>query len=154
MNVKDERPTTPREEIGRWIARVHRKRFQLCEMMLGKMGIGPGQVPILRELSYHGDMTQRELAEHTHVTAATISGTLKRMERANLIKRANDEKDARVSIVSLTEEGVRIADEADRLFSGANELMLENVSEEECALIYDCLVRMRENLTEAIEKIE
>ena len=55
VKVTDERPTTPHEEIGRWIARVYRKRFQLCEMMLTKMGIGPGQVPILRELSYHGD---------------------------------------------------------------------------------------------------
>ena len=154
MKVTDERPTTSREEIGRWIARVYRKRFQLCEMMLTKMGIGPGQVPILRELSYHGDMTQRELAEHTHVTAATISGTLKRMERAKLITRTNDEKDARVSIVSLTPEGVHASEEADKLFAIANERMLEGICEEESELIYNSLVKMRENLIQAIDEVE
>lgn len=50
-------------------------------MLLEKTGIGAGQVPILMELQRHGEMTQSALAEHVHVTPATMSGTLKRMER-------------------------------------------------------------------------
>ena len=45
MVTNDERETTPHEDVGRWISRVYRKRFQLGEMTLTKMGIGPGRFP-------------------------------------------------------------------------------------------------------------
>ena len=152
MKNIEEPQTTPREELGRWIARVNRRRFQLCEMMLTKMGIGPGQVPILTELAHHGELTQRELAEHTHVTPATISGTLKRMERAGLISRTDDKKDARVSIVTLTDAGNEVAREARELFACADEKMLEGFDDIECQVICECLMKMRDNLMQAIEK--
>ena len=101
---------TIQEQIGRTLGRVQRNRFQLCEILLERMGIGPGQVPILGELGFHGEMTQRQLAEHTHVTAATISGTLKRMEKAGIVYRTDDNRDARVSIVRLTDKGKVIAE--------------------------------------------
>ena len=151
--MNDDRELTSREEVGRWLNRVYRSRFQLSELLLERMGIGPGQVPILSELKYHGSFTQRELAEHTHVTAATISGTLKRMERAGLIYRTDDTRDARVSIVRLTEEGKNVVDEAWKLFYKADLDMLEGFSDEECELIFKCFQRMRENIAHAIDNL-
>ena len=112
MRQNNEMDLTPKERIGRMLGRVTRNRFQLSELLLDRMGIGPGQMPILGELRWHGEMTQRQLAEHTHVTAATISGTLKRMERAGLVYRTDDEKDARISIVRLTDEGKERGEQA------------------------------------------
>ena len=151
--MKEERELTSREEVGRWVGRVYRRRFQLSEILLEQKGIGPGQVPILSELKYHGSLTQRELAEHTHVTAATISGTLKRMERAGLIYRTDDQRDARVSIVRLTDEGKKVVDEAWKLFYKADIDMLKGFSDAECDMIVDCIKRMRENLVNAIQRI-
>lgn len=149
--MSDEKQVTSREEVGRWLGRVSRRRFQLSEILLERMGIGPGQVPILSELKHHGSLTQRELAEHIHVTAATISGTLKRMERAGLIYRTDDTRDARVSIVRLTEEGLKVVDEAWRLFYKADLDMLKEFTDEECDLLISCLTRMRENIDGAIK---
>ena len=73
--MNEEAIRTSREEVGRSLGRVWRRRFQLSEMLLERMGVGPGQVPILSQLKFHGELTQRELAEHTHVTAATISAS-------------------------------------------------------------------------------
>ena len=144
---------TVRETIGRTLNRVTRSRFQLCEVLLERMGIGPGQVPILGELRFHGEMTQRQLAEHTHVTAATISGTLKRMERAGLVYRTDDEKDARISIVRLTEEGKEQEVQASELFVRTDMNMLEGFTEKECETLLSYLERMRDNVMRAQEAL-
>ena len=141
---------TVQEQIGRTLGRVQRNRFQLCEILLERMGIGPGQVPILGELGFHGEMTQRQLAEHTHVTAATISGTLKRMERAGLVYRTDDEKDARVSIVRLTEDGKELGKQAGELFARTDINMLEGFSDDECAAMLSFLGRMQENVRKSL----
>ena len=149
----DELERSAREQVGGWVSRVYRRRFQLSEILLDKIGVGPGQVPILSQLSYHGELTQRELAEHTHVTAATISGTLKRMEQAGIIYRTDDNRDARVSIVRLTEKGKIIAEQAHQQFAAADKEMLKGFTEAECEMLVDCLERMRENIAAALEKI-
>jgi DNA-binding MarR family transcriptional regulator len=122
-------------------------------MLLERMGVGPGQVPILSELKHHGEMTQRELAEHTHVTAATISGTLKRMERAGIVYRTDDTRDARVSIVRLTDSGKKLVDEAWQHFYRTDMDMLSGFSDEECEQMLGYFARMRENVDNAIEAV-
>jgi DNA-binding MarR family transcriptional regulator len=98
-------------------------------------------------------MTQRELAEHTHVTAATISGTLKRMERAGIVYRTDDTRDARVSIVRLTDTGKKLVDEAWQLFYRTDMDMLAGFSDEECERMLGYFARMRENVDKAIEGV-
>lgn len=141
----------PRIAVGRALSHTARRRFQLSDMLLEKLGIGPGQMPVLGELSHHKQMTQRELAEHIHVTAATISGTLKRMERAGLIQRAEDERDARVSIVTLTEKGKGCSDEAVRLLMETDAHMLEGFTEDELENLNGYLRRMHDNLCHYLE---
>ena len=149
----DELERTSREQLGGWISRTYRRRFQLSEILLEQIGVGPGQVPILSQLNYHGELTQRELAEHTHVTAATISGTLKRMEKAGIVYRTDDNRDARVSIVRLTEKGKEVAEQAHQQFVAADKEMLKGFTESECEMIVSCLERMRENIDEALKRI-
>ena len=141
----------PLAAVGRALVHTSRRHFQLCELRLEELNIGPGQMPVLRELSRHKKMTQRELAEHTHVTAATISGTLKRMERADLIQRSEDESDARVSIVELTEKGRDCSTEALRLFNETDKSMLQGFSDEELAQLLDFLNRMHDNLCQSLD---
>ncbi len=137
--------------IGRALIHTSRRRFQLCDLLLERLGIGAGQMPVLGELDHHKQMTQRELAEHTHVTAATISGTLKRMERAGLVQRSDDESDARVSIVRLTKKGMDCSNEAVQLFIRTDTDMLAGFSEEEMAQLLGYLRRMYENVSRSLE---
>lgn len=151
MRQNNEMDLTPKERIGRMLGRVTRNRFQLSELLLDRMGIGPGQMPILGELRWHGEMTQRQLAEHTHVTAATISGTLKRMERAGLVYRTDDEKDARLSIVRLTDEGKERGEQAGKLFVQTDYDMLDGFTDQECEALLGYLERMCANVGKALE---
>lgn len=151
--MNDELENNAREQVGGWVSRVYRRRFQLSEILLDQIGVGPGQVPILSQLSYHGELTQRELAEHTHVTAATISGTLKRMEKAGIVYRTDDNRDARVSIVRLTDKGKIVAEQARQQFIEADKEMLKGFTDSECEMLVECLERMRENIADALKRI-
>lgn len=127
----------------RWTMRRHHQR---CGALMEQIGIGRGQMPVLLELHCHGPMTQRELAERTHVTPATISGTLKRMERAGIVCRSSSSEDARISIVSLSKLGMARMDEAHGKFMQTDFEMLRGISSEECAQMEVLLDRMLENM--------
>ena len=105
MDANELQACDQRVEIIKQILSLSRKHFQLNSAQLEETGFGSGQIPVLLELNRGGELNQRELAERTHVTPATMSGTLKRMEKNGFIVRTPDENDARISRVRLTEEG-------------------------------------------------
>ena len=135
-----------RVEIIRQILWLSRKHFQLNTAQLEETGMGSGQIPILLELHRSGELNQRDLAERTHVTPATMSGTLKRMEKSGFILRTPDENDARISRVRLTEEGKAQFEKAKRIFDGTCHQMLECLDDESLALLKSLLTRIQENL--------
>ncbi|MBE5767412.1 MAG: MarR family transcriptional regulator [Clostridiales bacterium] len=140
-----------RQRLGRKLMIISRKRFQLGDILLEKIGLGHGQVPVLMDLNRFGELGQNTLAEKAHITPATMSGTLKRMERDGVIKRRSDENDARVSLVSLTDKGKELAEKARELFLLMDEQMFANVPEEECERILGMMETVQENLEKAIQ---
>ncbi len=139
----------PKVKIIRQIIHLSRQHFQLCSSHLEETGIGSGQVPVLLELERHGELNQRELAEHTRVTPATMSGTLKRMEKAGLIARTADENDARISRVQLTEEGQAQCNNAHRGFDRACEQLLSVLDDAALETLGSLLTRIEDALPPA-----
>lgn len=136
------------------IMHISRRLLQRGARMLESQGIGVGQVPILKLLGENGTMTQRQIAEEIRVTPATICGTIKRMERAGLIRRAPAEWDGRVTCISLTEEGALRGEQAWNIFEKAHSEMLRGFSEEEERQLQDFVRRMGENLQRAMDSAE
>lgn len=65
---------------------------------------GP-QLAVLRQTRKDGSTTPSELAEKIHLSQATISGILDRLELNGLIKRTKRPDDRRVVLVKLTPKG-------------------------------------------------
>ena len=128
---------------------VTRNLLQRGGRSMEELGIGIGQLPILKFLREEGTMTQRQLAEKIRVTPATVSGTLKRMEKSGMIRRCASEEDARVSCVSLTEQGKCCCDEADERFRALFYELMNGFEEEECRILENFILRMSENLKSA-----
>lgn len=143
-----------KSDIAIEVMHVYRRLLQRGTQMMESMNIGVGQVPILKLLSQNGVMTQRQIAEEIRVTPATICGTMKRMERAGLIRRTAAERDGRVTCISLTDEGRNLVDKAFGAFEQAHEDMLDGFSEEECRQLAEFVRRMGANLTRTIESAE
>ena len=68
-------------------------------------GVYFGQPPILEYLAQYGAATQNELAKALNVSPASVSVSLRRMQKAGLIEKTADETDLRCFRLSLTENG-------------------------------------------------
>ena len=104
------------------MTRVH---TAYVERRLLPLGLHAGQGAIVSALGECGPCSQKELAEYRHVSAATISVMLRRMEKSGLVLRSVSE-DGKCNLISLTEEGALMykkllrdrAGESGRVFAG------------------------------------
>lgn len=98
------------------------------ERRLLPLGVHTGQGAIITALGECGPCSQKELAEYRHVSAATISVMLRRMEKGGLIARVTS-SDGKHNQISLTEEGLEVyhtlcrdrEGEAARVFAGLSD---------------------------------
>jgi DNA-binding MarR family transcriptional regulator len=95
------------------------------EHRLLHLGLHTGQGAIISALGECGPCSQKELAEYRHVSAATISVMLRRMEKSGLVARTLSE-DGKCNQISLTPEGLKLSQalgenmigEPERVFAG------------------------------------
>lgn len=142
----------PARQAGSMLHWLSRKHLQYCENKFQSIGIPPGQVPILLELGKHGQLSQRDLAQKVCVTPATISGTLKRLERSGIIVRTGMADDARVSLVSLSQAGKTLLQEAGDVFQDADELLVAGFTEQEIQELLNFIRRMLDNVQNGLKR--
>jgi DNA-binding MarR family transcriptional regulator len=77
----------------------------LAGALLAPLGLYPGQEVLLLALDTHGPRTQGQLAAASGCEAPTITGSVRKLEAAGLVRRQDSPTDRRVSIVELTDRG-------------------------------------------------
>lgn len=88
--------------LAQLVSRVCRLSGDRLRVIIEGIGLHKGQAFILFHLWNKDGMAQREIASHLHISPATVTSTLKRMERDGWIKRQRDSRDQRVVRVYLT----------------------------------------------------
>lgn len=131
--------------------RLTRKRFQLNDIKLEKIGIGPGQVMILLDLERMRSCRQRELAEHMQLTPATISAALKRLEKNGLITRTADTTDARATVVALSEAGKDACNAARKVLVETDREICAGIGGDGCREMIAYFDIMLNNVEKAME---
>lgn len=116
--------------------------------LLTKLGITYPQYLVLIALWNQDQMTVSEIGGHLFLDSATLTPLLKRMETAGLIARERSTRDERQVIVSLTEAGKTMRNEAQGLM--ASVLCATQCSKEEALALKDQLVTLRNNLEKNI----
>lgn len=76
--------------------------------MLSTLGITGPQRLVLRIVGHHGRIAAGELAEVLHIHPSSLTGMLKRLEQAELIRRESDPLDRRRALFELTRRGQRL----------------------------------------------
>lgn len=89
------------------------------------------QKRVLIVLLETGRITQRALTERLGIQPGSASEVLAKLENAGLILRTSSEEDRRTTNISLTEEGIRRAEEARDGRNKRHEEMFSCVTEEE-----------------------
>lgn len=102
-------------------------------------GLGPSDYFVLHQLSLapNANMQRNELAEQVGLTPSGITRLLNPLEKIGLVGKEANPRDARVSLVALTDTGKQIYQDAttsfqqaaDGLFESFNSSQLDQLSE-------------------------
>nr|WBO78033.1 MarR family transcriptional regulator [Streptomyces sp. SBE_14.2] len=112
--VRPDLDTAAMEVFGR-INRISRAVGDRQEKAYGRFGISRGEFDVLATLRRSGEpytLSPRQLSATLMLTTGGMTGRLDKLERAGLLRRSPDPHDRRGLQVSLTDEGLRLVDEA------------------------------------------
>ena len=118
------------------------------------LGVHPGQLPILSRLHEKEGASQRELADMLHIKPPTVTVTIRRLEKAELVYRKTDESDLRVTRIYLTEKGKDAVKDIHTLAEGLEKVLRRGFSKSEICLLRRFLQQMIDNLEQAAKQEE
>ena len=87
------------------LSRMQRLYARSLTKRLAFHGVKPGYIDILDRLWQRDNVTQKVLHSTLDIEQATLSNTLKRMERDNILSRVRNPQDRRMTHIVLTEHG-------------------------------------------------
>lgn len=118
------------------------------DQRLRPLGLTFAQMPVLAALSKTDALSQKELAVLARVEQPSMAQLLARMDRDGLIRRTPTEQDRRVSLISLTENGLAKLAQVRSALVETNDQALRGFSAEETDLLVDLMRRLLANLDE------
>ncbi len=121
-------------------------RYRIFTALTG-LNLYRGQPEILEYLTSHGDCSQRELAEHSGVSPASIATSLKRMSKAGFIEKTEDKNDRRINRIRITEKGEKIRKAGKSECDKVDKIMFSGFSDEEVGIFSDMLSRISRNFS-------
>lgn len=110
------------------------------------MGVHPRQIPMLKILDRKDGVSQNELCKSLCIKPSTVTVSLKRMEKMQLVRREQDARDQRVIRVYLTDKGKDIIRQVGKVMRMYEQTMLMGLSEAEICLLRRMLEQIRANL--------
>lgn len=101
---------------------------------------------ILRLLIRTEGIKQSDIAKALHLSAPSVSATLRRMESEGLIARRACEGDGRAVRIYLTDKGREYDEAARAMLRRLDDILMQGFDEEETRTLCELLERMRNNL--------
>jgi len=135
------------ESLNHLFVRVRHLHHQCAVGRFESLGLNYGQPPILFELLKKDGLTQKELSQLRNVSPATITVTLKRMEKAGWITRRVDSEDSRVSRVYLTDKSRQLQLPLKALETQLDDETFRSFNDTDKALMRRFLLQMWDNLS-------
>lgn len=93
----------------------------ISKRMHADLGITGPQRLVLRIIGHHARISAGELAEVLHIHPSSLTGMLRRLEEAEMIRRESDPFDRRRALLELTRRGMRLNHQRE----GTIEAMIE-----------------------------
>lgn len=105
-------------------------------------GLTPMQFAAMAKLHEAGALSQNALGRLTAMDAATIKGVVDRIGKRGLVSTERDTQDRRRTIVSLTEEGVRLIKKSELLACSISEETLAPLSKDDQVVFLQLLKKL------------
>ncbi|NHN31009.1 MarR family transcriptional regulator [Paenibacillus sp. S3N08] len=118
-----------------------------CSQSLRELHIHVGQEHALCQLWQEEGITQIQLSERLGCEPPTTSNMIKKLEEYGLVHRQQDEADARITRVYLTDEGRALEQPIKQMWQKQQEKLLDGIHLEERLLLRRVLQQMLNNLS-------
>ena len=115
------------------LSSLYTKVFKQVDRRLSMHGITFSEFFVMQQLSTNPENTMRriDLAECVGMSASGITRALAPMEKLGLVQKEKNPRDARVSLVRLTESGERVLNEAMATVEGSADMLLGQLGNHE-----------------------
>ena len=130
-------------DLVRWIGWAHLKAG---EDWIRERELSHPQSFVLGYLVQNPGAIQRDIAQVTRTSAASVSSLLQGLERRDLVERRTEGGDERSKRVYATESGVELIAGFDAAMAAANETILAPLSEAERATLQALLTKITAQL--------
>ena len=135
-----------KDSVGYTLAQVCKLHRQRADNLLNTIGLHGGQEMFLTELWRKDGISQTELAEQLSLQPATVTNSLRRMEREDIVERHDDSDDQRVSRVYLTGKGHGLEGPVEEKWGQLESEAFAGFSLEERVLLRRLLLQVYQNL--------
>ena len=133
-------------EVGR-IARLLQR--EINESVL-PAGVTRQQYQILSYIyRQEKDVFQRDVEAYFSMSRSTVSGLMKELEAAGLIRRCQVESDSRLKRLVLTDKGLGVCRMVRKGMVDLNQQLTGGISDEEFSVFWQVADKMRANLAQA-----
>jgi len=105
----------------------------VSKRMHADLGITGPQRLVLRIIGHHARISAGELAEVLHIHPSSLTGMLRRLEEAEMIRRESDPFDRRRALLELTRKGMRLNDQREGTIESMVEAALNRLPRERVA---------------------
>ncbi len=143
-----------RESLYHLFLEIEKLHYNRSHLLLDEIGIYHGQPHLLFALSETDGLSQTELARKLNVKASTITVMLSRMEKANLVKRKQDNEDKRITRVFITEDGRELCQKSIVTMKKIGSDCFGSFTDEEKNAMKLLLMKMKANLIAAGENTD
>lgn len=120
--------------------------------MAARLGITGPQRLVLRIVGHFPGIPAGQLAKILHVDKSTLTGVLKRLERADLIRRSTDPGDGRRALFGLTPRGKRLDIATEGTVESAVKATLERATRRELDCTRAVLTKLAVALDHSTER--
>ncbi len=128
------------------IAQVCTAHHYRARQLLSDIGIHIGQEMVLQCLWQEDKLTQSQLANKIGIQLQTVHKMVRRMEKAELVTKHEDEADRRVSRIHLTPKGRELQTVTEAVWEQLEQETLADFTVEEQYIVRRLLHKIEKNL--------
>lgn len=128
-----------------------RKHRSLVQNYLSKFHLYWGQPRLLFILEKYPNISQQQLSEMLEISKEAASVSIRRLERNNFIKRSECDKDRRVNLLKLSDQGYKIVKELRLNFDSINSQMFVDLSAKDLVELERMLKVMNKSLEKRLD---
>ena len=142
----EERQDLKELSLAQLVSRVCRLSGERLRIIIEGIGLHKGQAFILLQVCKKPGMAQNEIAHRLHISPATVTNSLKRLERDGWITRQRDPQDQRVVQVYLTAKAEALHEKIRESFAMLDAELREVLTDKEAQELSRLLISVHDRL--------